>query len=63
LFRLAELPDERKRRARDRVQAGRRWPGRPGGWTSKCDQWRAECDEEIRQTKAFIARLMALGLL
>ena len=58
LARLAELRDERKRRARDRfkVVAGD-WPNRTDA-LRQVDAWRAECDEEIRQTK-LVARLIA----
>ena len=56
---LAELRDERKRRARDRFKlvAGD-WANRTDA-IRQIDQWRAEVDEEIRQTKALVARLMA----
>jgi hypothetical protein len=59
LARLAELRDERKRRARDRfkVVAGD-WPNRTDA-LRQVDAWRAEVDEEIRQTKALVAQLMA----
>jgi hypothetical protein len=59
LARLAELRDERKRRARDcfRVVAGD-FDDR-AATIRQVDQWRAEVDEEIRQTKALVARLIA----
>ena len=55
LTRLAELRDERKRRARDRfkVVAGN-WPNRDDA-IRKIDQWRVEVDEEIRQAKVLVA--------
>ena len=59
LARLAELRDERKRRDRERLKVV------AGDWEDRAalicqvDQWRAELDEEIRQTKAEVARLQA----
>jgi uncharacterized coiled-coil DUF342 family protein len=56
---VAELRDERKRRARDRfkVVAGD-WANRTEA-IRQVDQWRAEVDEEIRQTDALVAKLQA----
>jgi len=56
LFRLAELREERKRRARDRFKVV------AADWEDRADLIRhvaAEVDEEIRQTTALIARLQA----
>jgi hypothetical protein len=59
LARLAELRAERKRRAaeRFRVVAGD-WPNRTEA-LRQVDAWRAECEAEIRETKATLARLLA----
>jgi hypothetical protein len=51
---LAELRDERKRRARDRFKVVARDAADRAEWISQCGPWR-----EIRQTKALFARLMA----
>jgi hypothetical protein len=52
LARLAELRDERKRRARDRFRVV------AADWEDRAELIR-HVDEEVRQTKALIARLMA----
>jgi len=59
LARLAELRDERQRRARERLKvvAGDREDR--AAWICQVDAWRAEVDEEFRQTKAEVARLQA----
>ena len=55
LARLAGLRDEGKRRARERFKLV------AGDWADRAaicqvDEWRAEVDEEIRQTKAPVTR-------
>ena len=59
LARLAELRDERKRRARDRFKVVVGDFEDRAATIRQVDAWRAEVDEEIRRTKAEIARLMA----
>src|SRR6266851_1419672 len=59
LARLADLRAERKRRARDRFKLVAGDHEDRAAWIRQVDAWRAEVDEEIRHTKALVARLIA----